>query len=114
MMVQLNLKHSFRDLEHAKDHIHFQYYIIRLDNLGKRILEVLIRKAKQGVQVRLLYDDMGSRGLHKRHFKELIRIWWSSRSIFPFHFPTHKPSIELPKSPKNRCHRWTNRLYWRF
>ena len=41
------------DLENAKNHIHFQYYIIRLDNLGKRLLDVLIQKAKQGVQVRL-------------------------------------------------------------
>ena len=33
------------DLEMAKDHIHFQYYIIRLDTLGKRILDVLIQKS---------------------------------------------------------------------
>ena len=62
MMEWPNLMHLFMDLEMAKDHIHFQYYIIRLDNLGKKILDVLIRKAKQGVKVRVLFDDMGSRG----------------------------------------------------
>lgn len=54
-----------KDLEQAKDHIHFQYYILRLDNLGNQILDVLIRKAKQGVRVRVLFDDIGSRGLRK-------------------------------------------------
>lgn len=60
------------DLENAKDHIHVQYYIFRLDHLGKRIREVLTKKAKEGVEVRLLFDDMGSRGVYKRHFHELI------------------------------------------
>ena len=70
------------DLERAKDHIHFQYYILRLDTLGTRILNVLIKKAKQGVKVRLLFDDMGSRGLYKRHFRELIN---SGGEVEAFH-----------------------------
>ena len=82
-----------RDLEQAKDHIHFQYYIIRLDNLGKRILEVLIHKAKQGVHVRLLYDDMGSRGVHKRHFRELIRHGGQVEAFFPSIFPLINPRL---------------------
>lgn len=75
------------DLEKAKDHIHFQYYILRLDNLGKRILDVLIRKAKQGVQVRILYDDMGSRSLRRRHFKELVKHRGQVEAFFPSFFP---------------------------
>ena len=82
-----------RDLEQAKDHIHFQYYIIRLDNLGKRLLEVLIHKAKQGVHVRLLYDDMGSRGVHKRHFRELIRHGGQVEAFFPSIFPLINPRL---------------------
>ena len=82
-----------QDLELAKDHIHFQYYIIRLDNLGKRILEVLIRKAKQGVQVRVLYDDMGSRNLRKRHFKELIEHGGQVEAFFPAILPLINPRL---------------------
>lgn len=82
-----------RDLEQAKDHIHFQYYIIRLDNLGKRLLEVLIQKAKQGVHVRLLYDDMGSRGVHKRHFRELVRHGGQVEAFFPSIFPLINPRL---------------------
>lgn len=81
------------DLEKAKDHIHFQYYIVRLDNLGKRLLDVLIQKAKQGVQVRLLYDDMGSRGVHKRHFRELIRHGGQVEAFFPSILPLINPRL---------------------
>lgn len=75
------------DLENAKNHIHFQYYIFRLDNLGKRIREVLTRKAKEGVEVRLLFDDMGSRGVYKRHFQELIRHGGKVEAFFPSILP---------------------------
>ena len=82
-----------KDLEAAKEHIHFQYYIFRLDNLGKRILDVLIQKAKQGVQVRLLFDDMGSRGVYKRHFHELIKYGGQVEAFFPSIFPLINPRL---------------------
>ncbi len=50
------------EMEHARNYIHMQYYIIRNDELWKDIEEVLIRKAKQGVEVRILFDSMGCRG----------------------------------------------------
>src|SRR5699024_2173612 len=76
-----------QDLEKATNHIHIQYYIFRLDNLGKRILNVLERKAKEGVEVRLLFDDMGSRGLYKRHFHNLIRLGGKVEAFFPSILP---------------------------
>lgn len=75
------------DLENAKDHIHVQYYIFRLDHLGKRIREVLTKKAKEGVEVRLLFDDMGSRGVYKRHFHELIHYGGKVEAFFPSILP---------------------------
>lgn len=81
------------DLEQAKDHIHFQYYIIRLDDLGKKILDVLIRKAKQGVKVRFLFDDIGSRGLHKRHLRELMKHGGEVEAFFPAVFPLVNPRL---------------------
>lgn len=84
-----------RDLELAKDHIHFQYYIFRLDELGKRILEVLTRKAKQGVRVRILYDDMGSRSLHKKQFKQFIKNGGQVESFFPSILPLINPRMNF-------------------
>ena len=51
-------------LEEAKDHIHIEYYIYENDTIGQTIEEILIRKAKQGVTVRFIYDDFGSRCIH--------------------------------------------------
>lgn len=50
------------EMEHAENYIHIQYYIIRSDELWMKIEEVLIRKAAQGVEVRILFDSMGCRG----------------------------------------------------
>lgn len=75
------------DLEKAKDHIHLQYYIFRIDSLGKRIIDVLAEKAKQGVEVRVLFDDMGSRGVYKRHFQKLIRYGGKVEAFFPSILP---------------------------
>lgn len=81
------------DIEHAKNHIHIQYYIFRLDELGNRILDALIAKAKQGVKVRLLYDDMGSRSLRKRHFKKFIEAGGEVETFFPSIWPLINPRL---------------------
>ena len=74
------------DILTAKDHIHIQYYIFKLDNLGQRVINAVIKKVNQGVKVRILYDEMGSRGVRKRHFKQLTDAWWRGGSIFPIYF----------------------------
>lgn len=51
-----------KEMEQARNYIHMQYYIIRDDELWKEIEEVLIKKAGQGVEVRILFDSMGCRG----------------------------------------------------
>lgn len=81
------------DMEQAKDHIHIQYYIFRLDGLGTRLLKTLTAKAKQGVKVRLLYDDMGSRRLSKRHFKEFIDAGGEVETFFPSIMPIINPRL---------------------
>ncbi|MFB4170121.1 cardiolipin synthase [Virgibacillus sp. JSM 102003] len=75
------------DLEKAKDHIHLLYYIIRHDQLGKRIADVLIRKASQGVEVRALYDDMGSRGISKKFLNRMRKAGVQVESFFPPKIP---------------------------
>ena len=82
-----------RDIEHAKDHIHIQYYIFRLDSLGQQIYQALLEKAKQGVKVRILYDDTGSRSLRKKHFKELIALGGRVEAFFPSIFPLINPRM---------------------
>ncbi|MFD2551697.1 cardiolipin synthase [Bizionia sediminis] len=58
-------------LEKATDHIHIEYYIYENDITGNQIADILIKKAKQGVAVRFMYDDFGSHGLGKTFIKKL-------------------------------------------
>lgn len=61
----------FYSIENAKNHIHVEYYIIRNDNLGNKLLELLSKKAKEGVEVRLLYDSIGGRKISKEQVENL-------------------------------------------
>lgn len=62
----------FKCIEEAEDHIHIVYYIIKNDDLGKKLITALTKKAKEGVEVRLLYDSLGGRTLNNNSFKELL------------------------------------------
>ncbi len=79
--------HLIQDLEAARDHIHLLYYILRHDQLGSKIADVLIKKAREGVEVRLLYDDMGSRSLSRSYIKRLENANIKVGAFFPPKIP---------------------------
>ena len=83
------------DIKNAKEHIHIQYYIFKLDNLGKRIYDILKKKAAQGIKVRILYDEMGSRGIKRRHFKELTDLGGEIEVFFPSILPLINPRLNF-------------------
>ena len=49
-----------QDIAQARDYIHLQYFIIENDEIGSQLITLLMEKARQGVQVRVLYDYVGS------------------------------------------------------
>ncbi len=55
----------------AKHNIHLEYYIYEDDEIGNRIKDILIQKAKEGIEVRFIYDDFGSRSIRKKLVKGL-------------------------------------------
>lgn len=57
-----------KDIYNAKNYIHIQYYVFRNDKLGKSILSALEHKLEDGLEVKMLYDDMGSRSLSLKDF----------------------------------------------
>ncbi|MBU8907962.1 cardiolipin synthase [Desertibacillus haloalkaliphilus] len=75
------------DIENAEDHIHLQSYIMRNDNLGQKIISALVKKAKEGVKVRVLYDDMGSRKLSRKDFRQLMDAGGEVGVFFPSAIP---------------------------
>jgi len=59
------------DMRRAGRHIHLLYYIFRDDALGREIVGILTEKARSGVEVRVIYDSVGSLLSSGRMFKEL-------------------------------------------
>ena len=59
------------DIEQAQEYVHVQYFIIENDAVGSQLIDVLKRKAMEGVQVRLLYDYVGSFYMRPRVLKEM-------------------------------------------
>ncbi len=49
-----------REIKKAKHHIHMEFFIFNDDAIGKLIRDCLIDKAKEGVEIRILFDDVGS------------------------------------------------------
>ncbi len=60
-------------IESARDHIHFESYIIHEDSVGERFANALIAKTRQGVRVRLIYDWMGGLGKASHKFWNRLR-----------------------------------------
>lgn len=48
------------DLENARDHIHMEYFYFRKDSGSKRIREILMRKAREGVKVRFIHENIAN------------------------------------------------------
>ncbi len=59
------------DLKKARHHIHMEYYIFLADKIGQKVMDVLKEKAKEGIVVRVIIDDVGSWKLRKKKINEL-------------------------------------------
>ncbi|WP_201714497.1 cardiolipin synthase [Rossellomorea arthrocnemi] len=61
----------FKEMKEARSSIHVSFYIVQDDHFALRFLELLKGKAKEGIEVRLLMDQIGSHNLPKSKVKEL-------------------------------------------
>lgn len=71
----------------AKHHIHIATYIIEDDALSHLVADALCDKAKAGVEVRLIYDDVGCWQMPKRYFEKLRHAGVDVHAFMPVHFP---------------------------
>lgn len=79
-------KYLLADLKKAKYHIHMEYYILRDDNIGMEVIDVLCNKAKEGVKVRLSIDDVGSSiSMKNKNKMTQSNVEW--HSFMPVLFP---------------------------
>ncbi|WP_207711003.1 cardiolipin synthase [Romboutsia sp. CE17] len=78
-----------RDIENAKDHIHLEYFIIKDSEIGRKIKELLIKKSKENVKIRILYDDVGCWRFwfHRKFFNEMKSYGIEIVPFLPTKFP---------------------------
>lgn len=92
----------FSAIEQAQSYVLVQFYIMRDDTLGRALRDILIRTAARGVNVRVLYDSVGSSRLPNRYVRELtnanVRILDSNALRGPtnrlqVNFRNHRKSV---------------------
>jgi cardiolipin synthase len=83
----------------ARQTIHFEMYIIHEDEQGRLFADALLRKAAEGVQVRLLYDWMGGFGAASRAFWNSLRAGGISVRCY------NPPRLDQPLGWVSRDHR---------
>jgi cardiolipin synthase len=76
-----------RDISQAHSHIHIDIYIIEDDALGRLVSDALIAKARQGVEVRIIYDDVGCWPVKGRFFERMRKEGIDVEPFMPVHFP---------------------------
>ena len=72
-----------KDLLAAKKSINMEYYIFEDDQTGKEIMDILCQKVKEGLDVKLIYDSIGSRKAPRRFFKKLEKAGGQVGEFFP-------------------------------
>ncbi len=75
------------DIKKAEHHVHLEYYIIRDDETGRRLKDALIEIARAGVEVRLIYDAVGSWRLSKRFLSDLRLAGVDCKPFLPVVLP---------------------------
>lgn len=74
-------------LNKATKFIHLEYYIFENDSLGKQIAKILMHKAKEGVEVRMIYDDVGSWSLSQTFISRMRHSGVQINCFMPVVFP---------------------------
>jgi len=72
-----------KDIKNAKYSINIEYYIFANDKTGKEIMDLLCKRAKAGVDVKLIYDSIGCRKTPRRFFKRLVKAGGQVAEFFP-------------------------------
>ncbi len=72
-------------IDAARDHVHIEFYIIQPDATGRRLRDQLVRRARDGITVRVLYDAVGSRSLPGDFWDPLRAAGGRAEEFLPAH-----------------------------
>ena len=82
-----------KDIAEATHHIHINIYIFEDDALGRLVADALMTKARQGVKVRLIYDDVGCWRVDNRFFEQMREAGVEVVPFLPVHFPSFTSKV---------------------
>lgn len=81
------LQALMHEISLAKHHIHLQFYIFENDPVGRLLRDLLIDKAREGVKIRLLYDDVGCWKVNRLFYDEMLCEGIEVQSFLKVRFP---------------------------
>ncbi len=96
------------DMRNAKHFIHHLYFIWEQDELTAEMTKIMLQKLKEGVEVRIIYDWLGSSTYKKDELKQLEAAGAGVIADFK-----RLNSRELPQPPQDHRHRLRDRLHRR-
>ena len=76
-----------REIARAKNHIHLEFYILEDDAAGRLLRDALIDKAREGVKVRVLYDDVGCWKVKHSFYEQMLCDGIEVQSFLKVRFP---------------------------
>ncbi len=74
-------KNIFKEIKGARHHIHISSFTINNDKMGNQLVDLLTKKAQEGVEIRVIYDAYGSHGTHNLMYHRLRK---AGGIIYPF------------------------------
>ena len=75
------------DLNNAKDHIHFEFFIFKNDETGKMIKTMLMKKAVEGVKVRFIYDNVANWRTPRQFYYEMTEVGVEVAALMDTKYP---------------------------
>lgn len=75
------------DLRNARESIYLQYYIFNDDHIGHEIAEILMEKAREGLEVKVMYDHIGSFSARNRFWRMMEEAGVETHPFFKVNFP---------------------------
>lgn len=82
-----------RDISRAKSHIHIDVYIFEDDALGQLVSDALIDRARSGVEVRIVYDDVGCWKVRNGFFERMREEGIEIAPFLPVRFPSFTSKV---------------------
>ena len=82
-----------QEISKAKSHIHLDMYIFADDALGRLVADALIDKARQGVEIRVIYDDVGCWNVSSQFFERMREEGIEVAAFMPVRFPSFTSKV---------------------